>query len=86
MSGGLKLLAGELEHRDSAGTSSVIRAGDMQRMSAGSDVRHSDFNDSKTIHRRCSSAEGADAEVLEPPELRAAIADELRRAGAAYAG
>lgn len=43
------VLSGELEHRDSLGHGEILRPGELQHMSAGTGIRHSEFNPSKDV-------------------------------------
>ena len=47
------VLEGALQHKDSIGTGSVIRPDEVQKMSAGSGIRHSEFNASQTEPPSC---------------------------------
>ena len=63
------VLEGELAHRDSMGNGSVIRRGDVQRMTAGTGVEHSEFNHSQERAR----AFLPDLAVPRPPWARARL-------------
>jgi redox-sensitive bicupin YhaK (pirin superfamily) len=89
------VLEGTLQHKDSMGNGSVIRPGDVQRMSAGTGVVHSEFNPSKTdlVHllqiwilpRERGLAPGYEQKTFEDAELRdtlRVIADPGGRDGA----
>ncbi len=73
------VLEGALEHKDSLGSGSVIRAGEVQRMSAGTGVRHSEYNPSPTepVHFLQIWIEPDRLRVLPSYEQRAFSAESL---------
>ena len=65
------ILDGKLEHKDSLGTGSVILPGDGQRMTAGSGIRHSEFNPSEIGYRPSVADLDTAGEEWTGTELRA---------------
>ena len=74
------VLEGALEHKDSMGNGSIIRAGELQRMTAGTGVRHSEFNpsDKEWVHLYQIWLV-PDHNGLKPSYQELALADEEKR-------
>lgn len=76
------ILAGKLEHKDSLGNGSIIGAGELQRMTAGTGVRHSEFNPSsdEAVHLYQIWLRPA-RNGLEPSYQQLAVTDEQKPGG-----
>ncbi|APZ44407.1 pirin family protein [Acidihalobacter ferrooxydans] len=74
------VLEGAVEHRDSTGTHGVIRPGEVQRMSAGTGIRHSEMNHSSTelLHLLQIWIQPAERGIAPGYEQRAFPVDERR--------
>lgn len=85
------VVSGALEHRDSLGNGSVIHAGDVQRMSAGTGVRHSEVNASKieSVHllqiwilpEKLDLEPGYEQKYFDPDDRRGAFVPLVTREG-----
>lgn len=85
------VVSGALEHKDSLGNGSVIHAGDVQRMSAGTGVRHSELNGSKIepvhflqiwiVPESNGIAPGYEQKFFAPDERRGALVPLVTRDG-----
>lgn len=81
------VIDGALEHKDSIGTGSVIRPGDVQRMTAGSGIRHSEYNHSgeDPVHF-LQIWVIPETEGLEPGYEQKAFSDEEKRGRLRFVG
>lgn len=82
------VISGELAHKDSTGSGSVIRRGDIQRMSAGSGILHSEFNHSQehSVHFLQIWIEPAQANIAPGYEQKALDSAAQKNALALIAG
>lgn len=77
------VIEGQLEHRDSLGNGEVLTPGNLQYMSAGSGIRHSEFNPSKTEQTHLyqiwlqPNQEGGEPRYMEKPLAELARPNEL---------
>jgi len=72
------VVEGELEHKDSMGNGSIIKAGNIQRMTAGTGVRHSEFNPSSENKTRLLQIWIVPEQIGLPPSYQELCVNELR--------
>jgi len=73
------VVEGELEHKDSMGSGSIIKAGNIQRMTAGTGVRHSEFNPSSENKTRLLQIWIVPEQKDLPPSYEELCVNELKK-------